>query len=142
MHVSKSIIVPFTAQKMYVLVNDIDNYPTFLPWCSATEIHSRSSTALEATIYVNKGPVSYTITTQNTMRENELIDMQYKTGPFKYCFGSWQFKPQQQDFCEIIFNIEYEFKNKLLAIGLEPFFKPIADTLIEAFYQRAQQVYV
>lgn len=141
MQVSKNILVPFSAQKMYGLVNDVDNYPTFLPWCSAIEIHSRSSTALEATIFVSKGPVSYTITTQNVMREYEAIDMQYKTGPFKYCFGSWRFKQQEQNACEIIFNMDYEFKNKLIAIGLEPFFKPMADTLIQAFCQRAQQIY-
>lgn len=121
MRVTKNIIVPFTASKMYDLINDIDSYPIFLPWCSATEIHSKSSTSLEATIHVNKGPVNYSITTQNTMRENELINMQYKTGPFKYCVGSWQFKPQQQNSCQVIFDIEYEFKNKLIAIGLEPF---------------------
>lgn len=140
--VNKKLLVPYSVEQMYNLINAVEDYPVFLPWCKGTEVYSRSDTELKATIHLAKGPLSHSITTVNTMQPYERIAMQYIAGPFRTCEGLWQFVPganSQQ--CEVIFNMDYQFINKLSAIAIEPIFNPITSTLIDAFYKRAEQIY-
>ncbi|HSX20007.1 MAG TPA: type II toxin-antitoxin system RatA family toxin [Gammaproteobacteria bacterium] len=139
--VSKIVQVPFTAQQMYDLINDIEAYPQFLPWCKTATIHTRDATKLEASLCIGKGLVTQTISTSNTMVPNAQIKMQYKAGPFKRCAGSWDFVPAENDHCKVVFNIDYEFRSILTAMTMEPIFNPITNTMIDAFYKRAQTIY-
>lgn len=138
--IDKQLIVPYSTQQMYDLINAVELYPEFLPWCKATEIHTRTPQELEATIHLVKGPVNYSITTKNTMLPGSQIRMQYLAGPFKSCQGSWMFLPQASN-CKILFNMEYQFISKMKQILIEPVFNPIANTLIDAFHVRAEQIY-
>lgn len=140
--VHKTLLVPFATQQMYDLVNDIEAYPKFLPWCKNAVIHSRAETQLEATLFIGKGLMQQSISTINTMVPNAQIRMQYKAGPFKYCLGAWDFASvEENNKCQVTFNINYEFSSILKAMALEPLFNPITTTMIEAFYQRAHELY-
>ena len=141
-NVNKSLLVPYSAAQMYNLINAVESYPEFLPWCKATEIHSRSDTELKATIHLVKGPLTHSITTLNNMLPNSQINMQYIAGPFRKCDGLWRFVATANPaHCQVEFNMEYQFINRLSAIAIEPIFNPIANTLIDAFYKRAEQLY-
>ena len=119
--VHKSLVVPYSAEQMYGLINAIEDYPQFLPWCQATEIHSRNDTELRATIHLIKGPLKHSITTVNTMDPNKSIRMEYVAGPFRSCQGSWQFiTDNHQTGCQVVFNMDYQFVNRLTAIAIEP----------------------
>lgn len=140
--INKSLLVPYTAQQMYDLINDIEAYPEFLPWCKSATIHSRDEKNLSATLGLSKGPLNYSITTVNTMHPHSEINMSYAAGPFKSCAGSWKFithNNAQQ--CQILFNFAYEFTNRLAGLAIEPVFYPITNTLVDAFYQRAIAIY-
>lgn len=141
--VNKSLLVPYTQQQMYDLINDIEAYPEFLPWCKSAIVHSRDDTKLSATICLHKGPLNYSITTVNTMRPYSEIEMVYSAGPFKSCAGSWKFLAADNNAsqCQIIFNFAYEFMNRFAGLAIEPVFSPIANSLIDAFYQRAIAIY-
>lgn len=140
--VTQSLVVPFTSQQMYALVNDVAAYPEFLPWCKSAVIHDQDVTKLHATICIGKGPIMQSITTLNTMVPNKQIKMLYESGSFKTCAGAWDFldtpDPAQ---CQVHFNMQYEFASRLHAFTIEPVFGPLANTLISAFYQRAQVLY-
>lgn len=138
--IQKTLVVPFSAEQMYQLVNNIESYPEFLPWCRAAEVHSRSMDAIRATIHLSRGPVQYSITTQNNMLLNRSIVMRYVDGPFKECEGTWLFQDNEGQ-CKIDFNMHYEFASRLKALLIEPVFHPIADTLVDSFHRRAQDVY-
>lgn len=139
--IQKTLVVPYTAQQMYDLINAVEAYPQFLPWCKATEIHSRSAQALQATMHLAKGPVNYSITTSNVMQPHNRIAMHYVAGPFSTCKGLWEFEEVGADSSKIAFSMHYEFANKIQGFLIEPIFNPIANTLIDAFYARAQQIY-
>jgi len=140
--INKTLLVPYTAQQMYDLINDIEAYPEFLPWCKSATVHSRAATELSATIGLSKGPLNYSITTVNTMHPYSKINMSYTAGPFKSCAGSWQFIAQNNmQQCQILFNFAYEFASRLAGLAIEPIFYPITNTLVDAFYQRAIAVY-
>lgn len=140
--INKQLIVPYSTQQMFDLINAVEQYAEFLPWCKSTEIHWRNDNALEATIHLSKGPISYSITTKNTMQPHNRIDMLYVAGPFKACHGTWRFEPTDKTSqCKIIFEMAYEFVSKMQGLLIEPVFNPIANTLIDAFYERAQKIY-
>ncbi len=135
-------MLPYTAKQMYDLINNIEAYPEFLPWCKNSIVHSRDEQKLVATIALSKGPLNYNITTVNTMHPNSEINMSYAAGPFKSCAGSWKFLSQNNtQQCQILFNFAYEFNNKLARLAIEPIFYPITNTLVDAFHQRAMTIY-
>lgn len=138
--VIKNLQVPYSAQQMYDLINAVELYPSFLPWCKSAAIHERSPSSLHATLEFAKGPITYSITTHNQMQPGSSIAMRYAAGPFKTCHGSWNFLQRDQH-CQISFVLEYQFINKIKQLLIEPVFHPIADSLIDAFYARAEQIY-
>lgn len=140
--IAQSLLVPFTSQQMYDLVNDVAAYPEFVPWCKSATVHAKAVTALSATLCIGKGPITQTIATNNTMIPNQQIKMQYQSGSLKNCFGAWDFVDQNDGTqCQVRFNMQYEFNSRLHALTLEPILYPLASTLIDAFYKRAQKIY-
>lgn len=138
--ITKDLLVGYTPGQMYELINAVELYPEFLPWCHATEVHERSDDELSATLHLVKGPVKHQIKTNNKMIPGSKISMQYVAGPFKTCHGSWDFLAEGSD-CRVMFNMEYQFSNKIQQMLIEPVFHPIANALIDAFQERADQVY-
>lgn len=138
--ITKALLVRYSAEQMYELINAVELYPEFLPWCHASEVHARSAEALSATLHLAKGPIRHQIRTMNSMIPARKIAMQYVAGPFKTCHGSWEFVAEG-DACRVIFNMEYQFNNKMQQMLIEPVFQPIANALIDAFCERAEQIY-
>ncbi len=142
MSIEKNLAMPFSAQQMYDLVNDVEAYPEFLPWCKATQVHMRDLTNLRATIHLAKGALNHSITTHNQMQPHEKITMEYVAGPFKYCSGMWQFIADDAgNGCQVKFSMDYQFSNRLTALAVESVFNSIINNLIHAFYQRAVILY-
>lgn len=133
--------VPYSADEMYALVNDIEAYPEFLNWCKTAQVMNRSETHLQATVAVEVGKIKQSFSTENTMQPGRRITMQLVEGPFKFLSGCWQFDPRGEQSCDIRLDLEFEFKNKLLKMALSHTFNRIMDTMVDAFTKRAQEIY-
>jgi ribosome-associated toxin RatA of RatAB toxin-antitoxin module len=139
--IARSAIVEHSAAKMYALVEEIEAYPRFLPWCTAAEVHERRPDATRATLTVGIGGLRHSFTTLNQNRPAEAIDMRLVEGPFRRFHGEWRFVPLGQDACRIEFSLQYEFSSRTLGRLLAPLFDGIADSMVEAFVRRAVEVY-
>jgi ribosome-associated toxin RatA of RatAB toxin-antitoxin module len=139
--IARSAIVEHSAAEMYALVEDIEAYPVFLPWCVAAVVHERRPGATKATLTVGAGALRHSFTTQNENRPGEAIDMRLVAGPFRRFAGQWRFVPLAPHACRIEFSLRYEFASRALARLLAPIFDRMADTMVEAFVRRAAQVY-
>ncbi len=126
---------------MYSLVNDIESYPLFLPWCAETTILESHHNAVTASVSIALGKIKQTFTTANTMQPDNSIIMRLVTGPFKELYGHWQFQEDENNGCLVILKMEFEFKNKLVKHTLGAAFKKITDSLVDAFIKRARDVY-
>jgi ribosome-associated toxin RatA of RatAB toxin-antitoxin module len=126
---------------MYALVEDIEAYPGFLPWCTAAVVHERRPGATKATLTVGAGRLRHSFTTQNDNRPGEAIDLRLVEGPFRRFAGHWRFVPLAPRACRIEFSLRYEFSSRALGRVLAPLFHGIADSMVEAFVRRAAQVY-
>lgn len=137
----RSAIVPHSAQAMYDLVEDIESYPRFLPWCVDARVLERRPGETRATLTARVSGLRQSFTTRNANRPGEAIDMQLEEGPFRAFTGAWRFRPLSAGTCEIEFALEYEMAGRALGKLLEPLFDRIANTMVDAFTRRAAEVH-
>lgn len=139
-NIARSAIVEHSAAEMYALVENIEPYPEFLPWCTAAQVHERVPGRTRATLTVGVGGLSHAFTTLNDTRPGEAIDMHLVSGPFRRFEGRWRFVALAPDACRIEFSLQYEFSSRVLGKVLSPLFDGMADSMVEAFVRRAREV--
>ena len=139
--IKRNAVVPYTPSQMFALVDRIEDYSLFLPWCKASEIHERTDDEVKATLTLAKGGIEKSFTTHNRAQKNKMIEVRLVEGPFKHLEGFWLFEPVGENLCKIILDLEFEFTNNLISFAIGPIFQQIANTLVEAFCERAKEVY-
>jgi ribosome-associated toxin RatA of RatAB toxin-antitoxin module len=139
--VRRSALVRYTAQEMFELVDDIEAYPEFLPWCNDATVESRSGETVVATLELHKGAVSKHFTTRNTRHEFEAIELALVDGPFRRLDGGWRFRDINGNGCEVSLELEFEFDSKLVDMMFGGFFENTLEALVDAFTQRARAKY-
>lgn len=126
---------------MYELVNDVEAYSSFLPWCTGSSIISQGEDYMTASITLSKGKIRQTFTTRNTLLPGRRIEVSLLKGPFKHLEGYWLFEPEGESSCTVYIKMDFEFKNKIVKLALDKIFTRIINTLIETFTRRADQIY-
>ena len=138
--ISRSAIVEHSASQMYALVDDIDSYPRFLPWCQSARVEMVDGKK-RATLTVGLRGLRESFTTLNENQPGTSIHMRLVEGPFRDFSADWHFTPLKENACEIAFALRYEFSSRTLGKLLEPLFDEIADTMVEAFTKRADELH-
>lgn len=139
--ISRTALVPYSAEQMYQLVNDVKSYPEFLPGCVGSQVLEASATQMTAAVEVSKAGISKTFTTHNTLMNNQSILMHLVDGPFKRLMGGWKFTPLAPDACRIEFQLDFEFTSKLIELAFGRVFKDLVGSMVQAFTIRAKEVY-
>jgi ribosome-associated toxin RatA of RatAB toxin-antitoxin module len=139
--VEKSLLVGYSAHQMFSLVDAVEAYPQFLPWCSGTEVLHRDEARTRATIRVSYHGVKQSFTTENAKEAPHTMIVRLVEGPFKALDGEWRFMPLAEEACRIDFRLHYEFSSKLLEKLVGPVFGYIANTMVDAFVKRADKLY-
>ena len=139
--VHKSVLVPYSAQQMFDLVDDVARYPEFLPWCGGSEVLANHAGGKTARIDINYHGVRAHFTTDNANVAGESIAITLKDGPFRSLNGTWTFRALAPHACKVEFTLTYEFKTHVLEAVVGPVFNHIASTFIDAFVRRAEAVY-
>ncbi|MGH8765234.1 MAG: type II toxin-antitoxin system RatA family toxin [Burkholderiales bacterium] len=135
--VSRSAIVDCDATAFYELVEDIESYPDFLPWCAAAQVGVREPGRTVATLTLGLKGLRKSFTTENTNVRGRSIDMRLLEGPFKHFAAAWRFTTLQPGAAKVEFSMDYEFSSRALAAALGPAFGRLADGTVEAFTRRA-----
>ncbi|MCH7853876.1 MAG: type II toxin-antitoxin system RatA family toxin [Proteobacteria bacterium] len=139
--VSRSALVPYSAREMFVIVDDVEAYPEFLPWCNDAQVRNRCDDTVEATLELHKGALSNHFTTLNTRHEFTAIDLSLVGGPFKYLEGGWQFKDLGDDGSKVILELDFQFKSMLVDMVFGAFFEDTCNSMVDAFARRAVQIF-
>jgi len=140
--VEKTVLVPYSAEQMFLLVDRVEVYPQFLPWCGGASVSVVNENTVHATVHIDYHHVKQSFTTENVRNPPNRIDITLQNGPFKHLDGCWCFIPLDASACKIEFRLHYEFSNKLLEKIVGPVFHYIASSFMDAFIQRAEKVYV
>ena len=139
--VERSALVPYSAERMYQLVADIPRYPEFLKWCSNTEVIREEGNDVIASISINFKGLNKTFSTCNRMHPCNAIEMSLVEGPFSHLKGTWRFIPLEQDASKIELDMSFGFDNVVVQKLVGPIFSYIANQQVDAFHQRARDLY-
>lgn len=139
--VKRSALVPYSAHKMYCLVNDVGSYPQFMDGCSAVEIIEHTDKLMRATLCLRKAGMEVILTTCNQLVADTSIEMRLQNGPFKTFNGLWQFKPLSDSACKLTLDLEFEFKSRTLASVATGMFSGVSNNLVDALCKRADEIY-
>jgi len=139
--VIKSVLVPYSAEQMYTLVNDFESYPRFLPWCESARMISRTEDEMCAELVVSRVGIRQKFSTCNQLQKNERIEIHLNEGPFRRLHGGWVFTRLGDAGCKVELHLEFEFSGRLIEKAFGAVFSQIANSLVDAFCKRADEVY-
>ena len=146
-HVKKSVLLWYSPHEIYALVIDVEAYPQFLPWCERVEVLKRDAEGLTARLHLAYAGVRHAFTTRNVHVPDQSVHIGLVDGPFSLLDGTWRFVPLplpadgDAKACKIEFEMRYAFANAPLEALISPVFDRIANTFVDAFVKRAEQVY-
>ena len=146
-HVKKSVLLWYSPHEMYALVTGVADYPKFLPWCSKAEVLEERETGITARLHLSYLGVKQAFTTRNEHVVDQSVVLKLVDGPFSVLDGTWRFVPvpagegANAKACKIEFELRYSFANGALDVLISPVFDRIANTFVDSFVTRAEQVH-
>jgi len=149
-HVKKSVLLWYTPHEIYRLVTDVEKYPEFLPWCERVDVLGRDEQGPTARLHLAYAGIRHAFTTRNVQVADESVHIMLVDGPFSLLDGMWRFVPLplpaasggvDSVACKIEFELRYEFSNAILEAAISPVFDRIANTFVDSFVRRAEQVH-
>ncbi len=139
--ISRSALVMHSAHDMYLLVNDIERYPEFLPGCVGAKVLSLDEHEILASLKLAKIGLSTEFTTRNQLQKDRSIVLSLEKGPFAQLDGRWDFEPLSDQACKIRFHLNFSTGSKLASIAINGLFKQLAVSMVDSFTQRADRIY-
>jgi len=137
----RQTIVPFSTRQMFELVDRIEEYPTFLPWCQSVVIKERKDKEVIATLQIAWKGVHKSFTTRNILDPYGRMEIQLLDGPLKHLNGIWQFLMLSETASKVMLDLEFEFSGGWIDKLFQPVFQQIANTLVDSFCKRAVELY-
>ncbi len=139
--ISRSALVPYSVEQMFKIVDDVEQYSTFLPWCGASEEIKRTDVSVEASVTIAKGAIHKKFVTLNETQPHSIIEMKLLEGPFKHLHGYWRFEDLKGQACKISLELDFEFSNRLVSMAIGSIFNQVANTLVDSFVARAKELH-
>lgn len=146
-HVKKSVLLWYSPHEMYALVTGVADYPKFLPWCERAEVLEQHDAGMTARLHLHYAGVRHAFTTRNTHIGDASVEVDLVDGPFSLLEGLWRFVPlampgdDEAQACRIEFDLRYAFSSKALETVVSPVFDRVANTFVDSFVRRAEDVY-
>jgi len=131
-------IVPYPAETMYRVVADVERYPEFLPWVLGLRVKSRDGNIVIAEMMVGYKAFREKYTSRILLDPAALtVDVTQASGPFRRLENHWRFTPVDGASCEVQFEIDFEFRNRLLGAVAGASFEKALIKMTSAFEARA-----
>jgi ribosome-associated toxin RatA of RatAB toxin-antitoxin module len=125
---------------IFNLINNIEQYPNFLPWCTKTEVTNEFENISIGKIFISKSFINWSFSTKNTVEQNKSISLSLIDGPFDELDGRWLFKKIDDNNTHVSLEINYKFKNSLIELSIEPIFTTIMNSILESFIDQAFKI--
>ena len=140
-NINKSKVVPYSQKQMYKLVNNVELYSKFLPFCNSSQINDYTQKEIRATLMFSHGGFSKAFTTLNRLQPHRMIEIQLINGPFRQLEGLWRFEPVGGNRCRVFLDLEFDFSSRWLALIFGSLFNQVATMLVDVFCERASIIY-
>ena len=141
MKISRSALLSYSAQQMYEIVADIQQYPNFLNWCDEVTVIDAQQNIVTARMHIAYSKLNIRFTTRNQNTPNDSIAMSLVDGPFSSLDGLWQFKELDDFASKVSIEMTFKFDNSLAPSVLGKVFEKVISMQLDAFQKRAQQLH-
>ncbi|MCC7516183.1 MAG: type II toxin-antitoxin system RatA family toxin [Pseudomonadales bacterium] len=135
--IAKSALLPYSAEQLFDLVNDIAAYPQYMEGCVGAEILSASADVVEARLMLSRAGISQTFATRNRLHRPQRIEMELLEGAFSALTGCWQFQALAADACKVSLDLRFELDSRLANAAAGRLFESVATNLVDALCRRA-----
>ena len=139
--VQRSALVMHSAEKMFRLVNDVDRYHEFLPWCGDSKVVEQNHGEVIASVTIDFKGVKKSFTTKNELIEFSRTNLSLVDGPFSQLSGYWEFTELEANSSKVVLNLNFDFSNRIVGKIVGPVFSTIADSMVDSFSKRANEIY-
>jgi ribosome-associated toxin RatA of RatAB toxin-antitoxin module len=139
--ISRSALLPYTASRLFDLVNDIESYPEYMDGCVGAQVIRREAALVEARLDLAKGGITHSFSTRNRLQGTELITLELMEGPFEYFEGRWGFQALGDAACKMSLQLEFSVNSKVLGVAATKLIELVTDNLVDALGKRARQLY-
>lgn len=139
--IHRSALVPYLAEDMFDLVNDVESYPSFLPWCRDSSVREAGEYEREASLEFSRAGLHRRFTTRNRLERPHSIEMHLISGPFRVLEGRWSFHNLGHEGSKVALDLRFEFASRLLEAVFAPVFAEVMNSLVDAFVERARELH-
>lgn len=139
--ISRSVLLPYSAARMFALVNDIAAYPEYMQGCVAADVLQRDADTVTARLTLGKAGLRYSFTTCNTLEAPHRILMTLVEGPFRKFQAEWRFTPLSDNACKTALDMNFEFSSGLVDAALAALFESTSNEMVNAIARRAERLY-
>jgi len=136
-YINKSEEINVNKETIFNLINNVDNYQKFLPWCANSKILIKQNSSMTAEIEISKSFVNWKFTTENNYKVNKIIELKLVDGPFSHLEGHWKFDEIDEFNTQVTLYLEYKFDNKLIEMSIKPVFSNIMSSILDSFISEA-----
>lgn len=139
--IQRSALLPYSADKLFDLVNDVPRYPDYLEGCVGAEILAQESNTLTARLHLKRGGIRQSFATRNLLIRPDRITLTLVEGPFEHWQGEWRFQSLASDACKVSLDLSFRVSHALTHKAVEKLMENVAGDLVNAVCLRAQQLY-
>ena len=134
-HRSALVLVP--SEELYNLINDIEAYPQFLDGVAESRVLSASPTEMVGELLIRKAGIERRLVTRNRLTAPERIEMTLEEGPLDSLEGVWSIQSLNQQGCKVSLDLSFSAGRGLKSFTFNRVFKQVADSMVNAFVERA-----
>ena len=139
--IAKSALLPYQAERLFDLINDIEAYPQFMDGCVGAQLLCVEERKIEARLELSRAGITQAFATRNHLERPQRIVMELLEGPFRSLSGAWQFHALSADACKVSLDLQFELDGKLASLAAGKLFEGVASNLVDALCRRAHQLY-
>ena len=139
-YINKSENINVELVIIFDLINNVENYDKFLPWCTDSNILSDDGHVMIAEIAIDKNLVNWKFKTENSYKQNQIIELKLVEGPFNKLDGYWKFSKIDKHNTSVKLYLEYEFDNKIVELSIKPIFSSIMSSILDSFISEAFKI--
>ena len=132
--------MPFTQKDIFNLVNDVEAYPDFLPWCSSAKVLEKTCYQVLAKLTLKKVGVSYELVTRNRLSPFNVIDIEFVEGPLESLKGKWLFTELGDLGCKVEMSLSFELKKRFIDKAMGTLLENAAEDMVRLFSARAASI--
>ncbi|MGI9251785.1 MAG: type II toxin-antitoxin system RatA family toxin [Pseudohongiellaceae bacterium] len=139
--IQRSVLVEYSDEQMFDLINDIEAYPKFMQGCKEAKVISRKDGEVVGELCLSGSGITLRVTTRNQLQRPDKIIMQLVEGDFSKFNAHWEFLPLNEAACKVTLNMEFKLTSKILNLAAGNMLTSSANALVDSLVKRAKEVY-